>query len=103
MSRETLFTLSVVFLRANDAVETPLMVCARQNSVECARVLVEEAQDLDPNWTDRERRTALILAVQHGHDHMVQVLVGNNGMRGFREFKFFVFFSSDPYGCSCLT
>ena len=59
---------------------TPLMVCARQNTADCAQILIDEATDLDPNYTDRERRTALIIAVQRGHDNVVQVLIGAKGL-----------------------
>jgi ankyrin repeat protein len=67
--------------RANDAGDTPLTVSARSNLVELTRLLVDEAKDLDVNGTDGERRTALIVAAENGHEDVARVLIETNGER----------------------
>lgn len=51
---------------------TPLMLAARNNRPEMARVLLDAGAD--PTRIDMERRTAEDIAVQEGNDHIAELI-----------------------------
>jgi len=60
--------------RADLVGASPLITCARQGHVDTTRVIAEHP-DVDMEWTDNERRTALIVATQLNHRDIVERLI----------------------------
>ena len=58
---------------------SPLIRCVRQGHLETTRLMTTARHnldlDLDLEWTDNERRTALIVAAQLNHEHVLQHLI----------------------------
>jgi len=58
--------------------QSPLICAAGEGHIELVSVLIGAGCDL--NWTDNDRRTALVLAAQKGQGEVVKLLIdaGNN-------------------------
>ena len=53
---------------------SPLITCVRQGHVDTMKVIVAH-RGVDLEWTDNERRTALIVAAQLNHQDIVNHLI----------------------------
>ena len=60
--------------RGDLAGSSPLTTCVRQGHVDTAR-LIAAHPDVDLEWTDNERRTALIVAAQLNQRDIIQHLI----------------------------
>ena len=71
---ELLLAAECVLNRADLSGASPLITCVRQGHVDTVRMIGRHA-GVDLEWTDNERRTALIVAAQMNHKDIVHDLI----------------------------
>lgn len=71
---EVLLGAGCVLNRADQSGASPLITCVRYGHVETVRMMANQS-GVDLEWTDNERRTALILAAQLNHSDILHDLI----------------------------